>query len=67
MIIIGPALKKEIYFLMAHIVQNGIKQALRNKEIYASGIHGQKIWIDPINEISIIMFSSRKQPLESKL
>ena len=29
MIIIGPAYKKETYFLMAHIVQNGIKQALR--------------------------------------
>ena len=32
MIIIGPALKKEIYFLMVHIVQNGIKLALRIKK-----------------------------------
>ena len=36
---------------------------LTNKEIYASGIHGQKIWIDRKNEISIVALSSRKQPL----
>ena len=34
-----------------------------NKEICAIGIHGQWIWIDPIKEISIVMFSSRKMPL----
>ena len=34
-----------------------------NKEICAIGIHGQWIWIDPIKEISIVMFSSRKTPL----
>ena len=28
-----PSIEKEIYFLMAHIVQNGIKQALRIKNI----------------------------------
>ena len=32
MIIIGPALKKEIYFLMVHIVENGIKLDLRIKK-----------------------------------
>ena len=36
---------------------------LSNKEICAIGIHGQWIWIDPVNEISIVMFSSRKMPL----
>ena len=36
---------------------------LPNKEIYASGIHGQKVWIDRKNEISIVALSSRKQPL----
>ena len=36
---------------------------LENKEICAIGIHGQWIWIDPKREISILLFSSRKQPL----
>ena len=36
---------------------------LQHKEICAIGIHGQWIWIDPIREISIVLFSSRKQPL----
>ena len=36
---------------------------LSNKEICAIGIHGQWLWIDPVKEISIVMFSSRKMPL----
>jgi len=39
------------------------QSGLENKEICAIGIHGQWIWIDPINEVSIVMLSSRKQPL----
>ena len=39
------------------------QSGLDNKEICAIGIHGQWIWIDPINEVSIVMLSSRKQPL----
>jgi len=39
------------------------QSGLDNKEICAIGIHGQWIWIDPISEVSIVMFSSRKQPL----
>ena len=39
------------------------QSGLDNKEICAIGIHGQWIWIDPIHEVSIVMLSSRKQPL----
>ena len=63
MIIIGPALKKEIYFLMAHIVQNGIKLDLRIKKYMLVEFMVKKFGLILLNEISIIMFSSRKQPL----
>jgi len=36
---------------------------LTDKEICAIGIHGQWVWINPVKEVSILMLSSRKQPL----
>ena len=58
-----PSIEKGNLFPNGSYRSKWYQTGLENKEIYASGIHGQKIWIDPLNEISIIMFSSRKQPL----
>ena len=58
-----PSIEKGNLFPNGSYRSKWYQTGLENKQIYASGIHGQKIWIDPINEISIIMFSSRKQPL----
>ena len=58
-----PSIEKGNLFPNGSYRSKWYQTGLKNKEIYASGIHGQKIWIDPLNEISIIMFSSRKQPL----
>ena len=58
-----PSIEKGNLFPNGSYRSKWYQTGLENKQIYASGIHGQKIWIDRINEISIIMFSSRKQPL----
>ena len=58
-----PTIEKGNIFPNGSYRSQWYQTGLKNREIFASGIHGQKIWIDPLNEISIIMLSSRKQPL----
>ena len=58
-----PSIEKGRLFPKGGYRSKWYQTGRNNKEICAIGIHGQWIWIDPIKEISIVMFSSRKMPL----